>query len=310
MKPNTTTRREFAASCAAFGLHANESAAPLRIIDTHAHFYDPARPQGVPWPPKDDAILYQTTLPARYRKLTQPFGIVGTVVVEASAWLEDNQWVLDLAKENPFIVGLVGRLDPGTAEFRNHLARFRKNRLFLGVRVNAGALAERVMLPAFVADMKRLRDAELQLDVVGGPTMLVDAVRLSDQIPELRIVIDHLPFDPPKEPSVRTEVDKAMRELGGRPTVFAKISSVLRRSGGRVPAELSAYRSALDDVCNIFGTDRVIYGSNWPVSDRIAEYAAVLRVVREYFAEKGPEASEKYFRKNSMAAYRWIDRGA
>ena len=310
MKPNTTTRREFAAYCAALGLHANESAAPLRIIDTHTHFYDPARPQGVPWPPKDDATLYQTTLPARYRKLTQPLGITGTVVVEASAWLEDNQWVLDLAKENPFIVGLVGRLDPGAAEFRNHLERFRKDRLFLGIRVAAGVLAERVTLPAFISDLKRLRDAGLQLDVVGGPLMFADVVRLSDQIPELRIVIDHLPFDPPKESSIRTKVDKAMRELGGRPAVFAKISSVLRRSGGRVPVELSAYRGALDDVCNVFGADRVIFGSNWPVSDRIAEYAIVLRVVREYFAEKGPEAAEKYFRKNSMAAYRWIDRGA
>ena len=70
---------------------------PSTIIDTHAHFYDPSRPAGVPWPPKDDAKLYRTVLPPEFRRITAPLGIKGVIKVEASPLPEDNQWVLDLA---------------------------------------------------------------------------------------------------------------------------------------------------------------------------------------------------------------------
>src|SRR5687768_13773552 len=68
-----------------------QSAAPrVPAIDTHTHFYDPRRPQGVPWPPKNNELLYRPHLPADVRALAEPLGVVGTVIVEASAWLEDN----------------------------------------------------------------------------------------------------------------------------------------------------------------------------------------------------------------------------
>jgi L-fuconolactonase len=87
--------------------------------------------------------------------------------------------------------------------------------------------------------------------------------------------------------------------------VYAKVSNVPRRSGERVPDEVGFYRSALDELWEVFGEDRLIYGSNWPVSARIAPYETAFKVVREYFAAKGQEASEKYFWRNSKAAYRW-----
>ena len=82
------------------------------IIDTHTHFYDPSRPQGVPWPEEDDEILYRRALPEDYKALAVPEGVTGTIMVECSPWVEDNQWVLDLADADPFIVGLVGHLEP------------------------------------------------------------------------------------------------------------------------------------------------------------------------------------------------------
>src|SRR6266542_3780288 len=69
-------------------------AGPFPLIDTHTHFYDPTRAEGVPWPPRDDKLLYRTRLPKDYRALPVPRPVTGTVVVEASPWLEDNQWVL------------------------------------------------------------------------------------------------------------------------------------------------------------------------------------------------------------------------
>ena len=88
-------RREFLAALAA-------PSSSICVVDTHTHFYDPSRPQGVPWPPKSETTLYRTVLPAEFQKLAEPQGVKGTVVVEASAWVEDNQWVLDLAANDPF----------------------------------------------------------------------------------------------------------------------------------------------------------------------------------------------------------------
>src|SRR3989449_918099 len=71
------------------------NASDFTLIDTHTHFYAPTRPQGVPWPPREDKLLYRPVFPKDYRALPVPRPVTGTVVVEASHWLEDNQWLLD-----------------------------------------------------------------------------------------------------------------------------------------------------------------------------------------------------------------------
>jgi L-fuconolactonase len=105
------------------------------VIDAHTHFYDPTRPEGVPWPTREEKLLYRRVLPKDYRALAVPRPVAGTVVVEASPWVEDNQWVLDLAAKEPFIVGLVGNLPVGTKQFAGHLKRFAANKLFCGLRI-------------------------------------------------------------------------------------------------------------------------------------------------------------------------------
>ena len=82
-------------------------AAPPRypIVDTHIHLFDISRPQGVPWPPKNSSI-YKGSLPDGYRKLTAPFGITGAIAVECSPWPADNDWVLNIARDAPIILGM------------------------------------------------------------------------------------------------------------------------------------------------------------------------------------------------------------
>ena len=270
------------------------------IIDTHVHFYDPGRPQGVPWPPAKDELLYRRTLPQDFRQATAGLGITGVVIVEASAWLEDNQWVLDLAKSDPLVVGVVGHLDPGKNEFRDHLTRFGKSRLFRGIRLNGNQIKAGNENRAWLEDLRRLADADLQLDAIGGDSMFADLLRLSDRLPRLRIVIDHLPFYSTNQTTIR--------ELAKRPQIYAKVSGVLRSVDGRVAEDAGAYRAALDEVWDVFGHARVIYGSNWPVSNRMGSYPVVLRVVKEYFSAKGSDVAERYFWKNSLAAYKWVKR--
>ncbi|HLY60450.1 MAG TPA: amidohydrolase family protein [Terriglobia bacterium] len=285
----------------------------IPVIDTHIHLFDPTRPQGVPWPEKDDAVLYHTALPDRYRQVTKGLGIVGAIEVEASPWLEDNQWVLDIAAKDPLILGTVGDLEPGKPKFREHLERFHKNPLFLGIRCGnlwGRDLATQVFQPEFVADMKLLADAGLEMDTANPDSTLIEAVvRLTDRVPNLRVVIDHLPqLNPPSDAEGRKALANYLRELGKRPQVYVKVSSVLRHVDGKVPDSLDFYRDRLDELWGTFGEDRLIYGSDWPHSDLWGPYPEVFRIVREYFAGKSREAQEKYFWKNSVAAYRWVKR--
>jgi predicted TIM-barrel fold metal-dependent hydrolase len=291
------------------------TAASIPIIDTHIHLFDPRRPQGVPWPEKTDAVLYHPALPDRYRKIATPLGIVGAIEVEASPWLEDNQWVLDVAAHDTIIVGTVGNLELGKPEFRRQLDRFHRNPLFRGIRY--GNLWNRNLSvdlgkPAFVADLKLLADAGLELDTANqDPVLIATTVRLTDLVPSLRVVIDHLPqMEPPADAAAHRAYSTNLRELGKRPQVYVKISEVLRRVDGRVPEDLNFYRPRLDELWEIFGEDRLIYGSDWPNSDLWAQYPQELKIVREYFTSKGLAAAEKYFWKNSVAAYRWVKREA
>jgi len=169
----------------------------IPIIDTHIHLYDPGRPQGVPWPEKDDVLLYRPMLTERYRQVTKGLGIAGAIAVECSPWREDNQWVLDLAPKDTLVVGMVGNLDPGDPDFRRHLERFHRNPLFRGIRYGnlwGRNLGEQLSRPDFVSGLTGLAEADLELDTANpDPALIFAIVRLTDQIPRLRVVIDHLP---------------------------------------------------------------------------------------------------------------------
>lgn len=297
------------------GLAMDTQSASVPIIDTHIHLFDPTRPQGVPWPEKEDAALFKPALPDRYRKLTSGFNVVGAIEVECSPWLEDNQWVLDVAANDKIIVGTVGDLEPDKPEFPKQLERFHRNPLFLGVRYGnlwGRNLGDQISRPNFIGGLKALADAGLTLDTANpDPALIASVVRLTDQVPNLRVVIDHLPqLDPPPDPKVRRELDANLGELGKRPQVYVKVSEVLRRVDGQVHHDLDFYRPRLDELWNIFGPERLMYGSDWPNSDHWGSYAEVLSVVHEYFTSKGRTFAEQYFWKNSIAAYRWVKRDA
>src|ERR1022692_2271456 len=164
----------------------------LTVIDSHTHFYDPTRTQGVPWPPRDDKLLYRPVFPKDYRALPVPRPVAGTVVMEASPWLEDNQWVLDLAAHDPYIVGFVGNLPVGMKAFAGHLKRFAANPCFRGIRLRDRKLEGALDDSAFFSDLKLLAARDLSLDLVGGIEILRFADRLAKEAPGLRIIIDHL----------------------------------------------------------------------------------------------------------------------
>lgn len=275
------------------------------IIDAHTHFYDPTRPGGIPWPPKDNALLYRPTLPDRFKALAEPLGVTGTVVVEASPRIEDNQWILDLAKEEPTIVGFVGNLHLKMEQFEAYLKRFTRNPLFRGVRAHASELDNREAAKA----LRLLERADLSLDLHVNAASLPDAVHAAEAFPKLRIVLNHtaqarINGEPPD--ALWLERMKAAAQLEN---VYCKASALAETAAQQpAPAEAEYYRPVLDALWELFGERRLIYGSNWPVCERGAAYETVFQIVDGYFSEKGERARQRYFAENARDAYKWIDR--
>lgn len=306
-------RRRFLATSAAAGSLACRTlpeARPPVIIDTHTHFYDPARPGGVPWPPTTDKLLNRTTLPEHYRAQPVRRPVTGTVVVEASHLVEDNQWILDLAKDDPFIVGLCGNLPLGTPEFAGHLQRFTRNPLWCGMRHRGRDLAQDLNSADFLRDVKLLADADKQLDVLGRTPILLLTDRLAKQIPDLRIIIDHLANTKIDGRNVDSQWERDIRTVARQPNVFMKVSGLVEgtgRSNADAPADVEFYRPWLDIVWDAFGEDRLIYGSNWPVSARFAPLTTVQALVHDYFSARGERPLRKVFSENARGFYHWRD---
>ena len=278
------------------------------IIDTHTHFYDPTRPQGVPWPPEDNDLLFRTVLPDHFKEVSQPEGVTGTVVVEASAWVDDNQWILDLAQKEPCIVGFVGHIDPGTPDFGKHLDRLSENPLFRGIRVGDRFLADPEQ-GTILTDLAELSEKGLELDVISNSADFSGILTIADRLPEMSIVINHIahvPVDGNDPDGVWLD---NMRASARRPNLYCKVSAVIEQSKVQpAPAGLDYYLPTLNALWETFGEDRLVYGSNWPVCERSGDYATQMSIVRAFFANKGDEASGKFFWKNAQAAYQWINR--
>jgi len=308
-------RRAFLASVAAAAAVPVADTRPpaIPIIDTHIHLFDPNRPQGAPYTGPKTSSPPVAALPARYRTLAMPLGAVGAIKVEASPWVEDNLWVLEVAERDPIVVGVVGNLEPEKPEFPEYLDRYRKNRLFRGIRCGnlwGRDMTAQVESPAFIGGLKRLADADLVMDTANPRLSLLQAiVRATDQVPTLRVVLDHLPALPqPETAADRATLETVLRELGARPQIFVKLSAIIHNVSGTISTDLSSYKAWLDRLMDVFGEDRVVFGSDWPNSDGVAPVDQVFAMAKAYFATRTRPAAEKYFWKNSIAAYKWIRR--
>ncbi len=311
MSNTKSSRRAFLAAVAS-GAAAAAQQTPTQtpILDTHIHLYDPTRPLGVPYPPGPNP---KTALPDRYREEITPLGVVGGIKVEASPWVEDNLWVLDLIRDQPMIVGIIGNLDPMKPEFQEYLERYHRHELFLGIRYGNiwhHDLVAAVENPLFLDNMKAFAKTGLTYEAANPRFDLMEAVlRLTDKVPDLRFVLGHLQALPlPESAEGLTAYSRNLEELRRR-GAYAKISNLVRPAkDGSVNLEASTYKPMLDFIWEIFGEGRIVYASGWPTP--VERIKSTLDIVRPYFAAKGHAAAEKFFWRNSGPAYKWVKRDA
>ena len=148
---------------------------------------------------------------------------------EASARVEDNAWILELAASEKCIVGFVGHLLPQEPDFAKHLKRFAANPIFRGIRVSNDDFLAHVNEPDFRHGITLLADAGLSLDVNGPPELHPALARLAAEVPALRIVVDHVggAGDPAR---LTAEWRAGIRALGRQRNVYCKISALLEQT--------------------------------------------------------------------------------
>jgi L-fuconolactonase len=267
----------------------------------------------VPWPETTDTVLYRPALPARYGALAKSEGVLAAIAVECSPLASDNDWLLSTAAGNDLIVGVIGDLDPAHESFSTELDRLSANPIFRGIRYGNlwnRDLGQQISNPIFIANLRLLARHNLVLESANPtPQLVADLLRLATKIPDLRIVIDHLPQAvPPDDRILRNQYLATLKQLSERPNLFVKGSEIPRRIKGVVPLTLSTYTPWLDTLWQLFGEDRLFFGSDWPNSDHLTSLGDVFTLARGYLNTHGATASKKFFWSNSIAVYGWKPR--
>lgn len=294
--------------------NAERSAPPGKrpIVETHIHFWQVTRPGGVPWPTPAEGPIFRDVLPPEYSAFARANGVVTAGIVEASGIVEDNQWILDLVRHDRFYSFFVGNLEIGASTFARDLARFARDPRWVGIRGYLTGPAEGITLsPAQLASLRDLARRGMTLDIISrGTKNPKDQVQaLCTAVPDLRIIIDHLggakgppPVDPTWELEIRRVADVC-------PNLYMKFSSFydMYAPGDVVfpsPTDLGAYKAHFDVLMTAFGADRLVWGSNWPVTNLHGTFEAQIAIAEEYLAPFGTAVRDKVMFKNALAFYR------
>jgi len=280
-----------------------EDFSDIPIIDTHIHLYDTARK--LPWPPKNDTVLYRPVLPQHFDEVAKKNGISATVIVEASEWLPDNRWVLDLVKHDPNkYIGLVGSLAIGKPDFAKNLKELSKDKRYVGIRIRERPGKENFFNDDVWRDLKLLADMDQTLDVLMFQFSLEDVAMMAKKVPNLKILINHVAGADIEGKPANAEWVAGVKLAAAHPNVYCKISGLFQQSHRQPsPTDVEFYRSTLDVLTNAFGEDRLIYGSNWPVTMRHGSYGDLKKIVLDYYGPMGREVVEKLMYRNALVFY-------
>jgi L-fuconolactonase len=269
-------------------------------IDAHQHFWRYTR-AAYRWIP--DGILAQDYLPADLKPLLEASGFDGTVAVQARSTWEETRWLLALADAHPWIVGVVGWADLCAADVTEQLAYFDAHPAFCGVRcgLEAAPAAPDVPRADFIEGITALTAADLAFDLLIRPSELPLARRLAEATPDQRFILNHIAKPPIKDRVVMPWATD-IRALAAHPNVACKVSGMVTEANpdGWQVADFASY---LDIVFEAFGPERLMIGSDWPVSLQAAPYETTMRIVENYIehlserdraAVLGDTASEWY----------------
>ena len=284
----------------------SEESDSVPIIDCHVHLWDIARPEGLGWIKKDNKVLNRSFLPKVHEPIAAASGVRGVVVIQAGQSLPDNQWNLDITAHNQSLYrGVVGNLSEviGTAKFKPLFEALCKDPRYVGYRLS-GRYQEQ-LTDAFFHDLQLTAARGKSVDFLVGGYRFDEIASIAKRMPDLRIILDHFggvkldgsPLDP--------KWVGELRAVAQHKNVYCKVSALFGRVEKQpAPQDIAFYSPVIDLVFDCFGEDRLVFGSDWPVSETTGDYASVVKLTRAYFDRKDRGVLEKVFFKNAVKFYR------
>jgi L-fuconolactonase len=259
---------------------------PAYRIDSHQHFIDPTT-RDYPWLTEQDAIFRPFTVDD-LRPLLAANGIDGTVLVQTVADLDETRDFLETAAKTAFIAGVVGWADLEQQDLAADLDALRAGEggdRLVGIRhqVHDEEEPDWLLGEEVQRGLEVLADRHLVYDLLVRPRELPAAITAARDFPHLRFVVDHLG----KPPIATGELEpwaSLMGELAGLENVACNLSGMVTEADPETwqAADLLPY---VRTVVDIFGPDRLMWGSDWPVCLLAADYARVLDTTREVLGE-------------------------
>ena len=272
-------------------------------IDAHQHFWVYNRRE-YSWIDDSMVLLRHDFLPADLKPELERAGFAGCVAVQARQTLEETRWLLELARNWPFILGVVGWIDLRSAAAPAQLQEFAAHPKLVGIRhIVQSEPDDRFLLqPEFLRGVAQLEEFGLAYDLLIYPRHLAVASEFVRRLPKQRFVLDHLAKPAIKDGSL-TEWARGLRELASFPNVYGKLSGLVTEADWRAwkPADIRPY---LDVALECFGASRLMIGSDWPVCTLAGAYARVMEVVKDYLSSCPAESVEGILGGNAQAFWK------
>lgn len=277
----------------------------MKTIDAHQHFwqFNPVRDS---WITDEMSVIQKDFFPDDFKPVLQQNGLDGCVAVQASQSEEETGFLISLASRHDFIKGIVGWVDLQADDIEERLEKYKSVPFVKGFRhVLQGEPQRDLMLnPNFERGIEALQQHGFTYDILIFPDQVKFSAELVASFPEQKFVIDHI-----AKPYIkRKEIDewkKDMEKIAKYENLYCKISGMVTEADwkGWKKEDFTPY---LDVVVNAFGANRILFGSDWPVSLVAASYEEMLAIVKDYFASFSKEEQDRFFGLNAIRFYNLI----
>lgn len=272
------------------------------IIDSHHHFwkYDPIE---YDWIDDSMKVIRKDFLPESLELTIREAGVDGVISVQARQSVEETSWLLEMARQNKFIKGVVGWLPLINDDIEVELEKYSGNKLLKGLRhVIQGEPDPKFMLRKdFNSGVSLLKKYSMAYDILIVERQLPNMIRFVDQHPDQVFVLDHIakPLIAKHELSLWKE---NIQELAKRENVSCKISGMVTEAdfNSWTPQQLQPY---FDVVLEAFGADRLLFGSDWPVCLVATSYKNWMDLVQKSISELSKIEQAQIMGENAIRLY-------
>ena len=273
------------------------------IIDSHQHFWQLGR-FDYPWMNSSLGVLYRDYLPDQLEPILARNGVVKTVLVQASNSVEESRWLLKLADEHAFIGGVVGWVDLISDDVNHQLDELVSHPKFKGVRhlVESEPADDWLVQPQVLRGLKRLSAYGVSYDLLVHTRHLMHIQKVVDACPDLKLVVDHMAKPPIAKGAIETWRQE-LREVAANENIHCKLSGLVTEANW-TSWTTDDLRPYVDCALELFGSSRLLFGSDHPVCLLAASYDRVLESFGELLTELSADEQERIFARNAAEFYR------